>query len=85
MSSFSSLSLSFTKKYSYGAGTECNKDCTGTVAAQKHPGTVITLADADETFGDTMSTAGGASYKGLSLSEGGKAWTIQEMDIPSIQ
>ncbi|CAG7964947.1 unnamed protein product [Penicillium olsonii] len=69
----------------YGTGTECNDGCTGTVAAQKYKDTVITLAEADTTFGSTISKAAGATYSGLTSSQGGKVWTIAEINIPAMQ
>ncbi|KAL4902825.1 hypothetical protein BDW74DRAFT_58141 [Aspergillus multicolor] len=68
----------------YGTGTECNEDCTGTSTDQKYINTVITLAEADTTFGDTIASAGGATYTGLSSSEGGKVWTIEEIVLPAM-
>ena len=68
----------------YGTGTECNDQCSGTIAAQKYLNTVITLAGADTTFGSTISKAAGASYTGLKSSQGGKVWTIAEIDIPAM-
>ncbi|KAJ5084884.1 hypothetical protein NUU61_009463 [Penicillium alfredii] len=68
----------------HGTGTECNDDCTGTVAAQEYRNTKITLASADTAFGDTIASATGASCKGLGSSEGGKVWTIQRINIPAM-
>ncbi|KAJ5992400.1 hypothetical protein N7451_008124 [Penicillium sp. IBT 35674x] len=68
----------------YGTGTECDDDCTGTIAAQKYINTTITLKSADTTFGDTIATAAGATYTGLASSQGGKVWTIETMDIPAM-
>ncbi|EKV11474.1 hypothetical protein PDIG_50070 [Penicillium digitatum PHI26] len=68
----------------YGTGTECDNSCSGTIAAQKYLNTVITLAEADATFGSTISSAGGATYTEVMSSQGGKAWTIKEIDIPSM-
>ncbi|KAJ5919826.1 hypothetical protein N7454_009661 [Penicillium verhagenii] len=68
----------------YGTGTECDDDCTGTIAAQKYLNTTITLKAADTTFGDTIATAAGASYTGLASSQGGKVWTIETMNIPAM-
>ncbi|KAF9242459.1 hypothetical protein DTO027I6_6916 [Penicillium roqueforti] len=68
----------------YGTGTECDDNCSGTIAAQKYLNTVITLASADTTFGSTIASAGGATYTGLSSSQGGKVWTITQIDIPSM-
>ncbi|KAF7114188.1 hypothetical protein CNMCM5793_007766 [Aspergillus hiratsukae] len=66
----------------YGTGTECDGGCTGTVAEQKYLNTKITLASADTTFGNTIASAAGATYSGLSSSEGGKVWTIESITIP---
>ncbi|KAL4794224.1 hypothetical protein BDV19DRAFT_390499 [Aspergillus venezuelensis] len=66
----------------YGTGTECNEDCTGTSEEQKYINTEITLASADTTFGDTIASAGSASYEGLKSSEGGKVWTIESITVP---
>ncbi|KAF4218765.1 hypothetical protein CNMCM8980_005007 [Aspergillus fumigatiaffinis] len=68
----------------YGTGTECNGGCTGTVAEQKYLNTKITLASADTTFGNTIASAAGATYSGLSSSEGGKVWTIETITIPAM-
>ncbi|KAJ6062265.1 uncharacterized protein N7446_006385 [Penicillium canescens] len=68
----------------YGTGTECNDQCSGTIAAQKYLNTTITLAGADTTFGSTIAKAAGASYTGLGSSQGGKVWTIAEIDIPAM-
>ncbi|KAE8394119.1 hypothetical protein BDV23DRAFT_179923 [Aspergillus alliaceus] len=67
----------------YGTGTE-NEDCTRTIAAQKYVDTKITLAEADETFGNTISSAGGATYSGLTSSEGGKMWQIKSINVPAM-
>lgn len=68
----------------YGTGTECDSSCSGTIAAQKYLNTVITLAGADTTFGNTIATAAGGTYKGLTSSNGGQVWTIAEIDIPAM-
>lgn len=68
----------------YGTGTECNGGCSGTVAEQTYKNTVITLLEADPTFGSTIGTSNGATYTGLSSSQGGKVWTITEMKIPAM-
>ena len=52
----------------WGTGTECDSDCTGTIAAQQYVGTTITLAAADTTFGHTIASAQRATYTGLSSS-----------------
>ncbi|KAF2186817.1 hypothetical protein K469DRAFT_725497 [Zopfia rhizophila CBS 207.26] len=66
----------------WGTGTECNGGCSGTVSEQKYMNTIITLEAADPTFGNTIAKAGGASYTGLSSSEGGKVWKISSISIP---
>lgn len=68
----------------YGTGTECNDQCTGTVAEQTYENTVITLLEADPSFGDTIAVSQGATYTGLTSSEGGKVWTIASMNIPAM-
>ncbi|KAF2236053.1 hypothetical protein EV356DRAFT_565796 [Viridothelium virens] len=68
----------------WGTGTECDSDCTGTVAVQQYIGTTITLAAADTTFGDTIASAQGATYTGLSSSNGGKVWSIATINIPAM-
>ncbi|KAI0799385.1 hypothetical protein GGR55DRAFT_683993 [Xylaria sp. FL0064] len=67
----------------YGTGTECDDSCTGTIAAQTYSNTVITLAEADATFGNTITTSGGATYSGLTSSDN-KVWTIQSINIPAM-
>ncbi|KAJ5735989.1 uncharacterized protein N7483_001114 [Penicillium malachiteum] len=68
----------------YGTGTECDDDCTGTIAAQQYLNTTITLDAGDATFGDTIVTSSGASYTGLASSQSGKVWTIKAMNIPAM-
>ncbi|KAK6539642.1 hypothetical protein TWF694_009848 [Orbilia ellipsospora] len=68
----------------YGTGTECDDSCTGTIAAQSYLNTVITLASADTTFGNTIASAGGATYSGLTSSQGGKVWSIASINIPAM-
>lgn len=68
----------------YGTGTECNDNCSGTIAEQKYLNTVITLAEADTTFGSTIAKAGGAAYTGLTSSQGGKVWTISQITVPAM-
>lgn len=68
----------------YGTGTECDDSCSGTIAEQTYTNTVITLAEADSTFGDTITTSGGASYTGLTSSDDGKVWTIASMVVPAM-
>lgn len=69
----------------YGTGTECQSDCTGTIEEQKYLNTVITLAGADTTFGDTIGSSQGATYSELKQTEGGKIWTIDTITIPAMQ
>lgn len=68
----------------YGTGTECNDGCTGTTSEQTYTDTVITLLEADPTFGDTISTSAGATYSGLTSSQSGKVWTIASMKVPAM-
>ncbi|KFY45609.1 hypothetical protein V494_00863 [Pseudogymnoascus sp. VKM F-4513 (FW-928)] len=68
----------------YGTGTECNDGCSGTIAPQTYSNTVITLAEADTTFGDTLGVSGGTTYTGLVSSEGGKVWSIETISIPAM-
>ncbi|KAJ4362056.1 hypothetical protein N0V83_010998 [Neocucurbitaria cava] len=68
----------------YGTGTECDDGCTGTIAAQTYENTVITLAGADKSFGNTISSSQGAMYEGLSVSSDGKTWTIAKINVPSM-
>ncbi|KAI0974665.1 hypothetical protein F4678DRAFT_420421 [Xylaria arbuscula] len=67
----------------YGTGTECDSDCSGTIAAQTYTNTVITLAEADSTFGDTITSSAGATYSGFSSSDN-IVWTIQTINIPAM-
>ncbi|KKY15340.1 hypothetical protein UCDDS831_g07663 [Diplodia seriata] len=69
----------------YGTGTECQSDCTGTIDEQKYLNTVITLADADTTFGSTVGSSQGAKYSELKQTEGGKVWTIDTITVPAMQ
>ncbi|KAK6502744.1 hypothetical protein TWF481_007791 [Arthrobotrys musiformis] len=82
LSTYSSASGPYMR--GYGTGTECNDNCSGTIAAQSYINTVITLASADTTFGGTIAVAGGATYSGLTSSEGGKVWSISSINIPAM-
>lgn len=68
----------------YGTGTECDGGCSGTIAAQTYTNTVITLLEADTTFGDTIASSQGATYSGLTSSDGGKVWTIASINVPAM-
>ncbi|KAJ4391683.1 hypothetical protein N0V93_005302 [Gnomoniopsis smithogilvyi] len=68
----------------YGTGTECNDGCSGTISEQTYTDTVITLLEADPTFGDTIATSAGATYSALTSSESGKVWTIASMNVPAM-
>lgn len=68
----------------YGTGTECDDDCTGTIAEQTYTNTVLTLLESDTSFGDTIATSAGATYEGLEVSEDGKTWTIATMNVPAM-
>ncbi|KAH9229564.1 hypothetical protein K456DRAFT_1752904 [Colletotrichum gloeosporioides 23] len=68
----------------YGTGTECNANCSPTVAKQQYINTEITLAGADPNFGKTIATAQKATYTGLASSQGGKVWTIKEINVPAM-
>ncbi|KAI8268326.1 hypothetical protein K4K58_005465 [Colletotrichum sp. SAR11_239] len=68
----------------YGTGTECNANCSPTIAKQQYINTEITLAGADPNFGKTLATAQKATYTGLASSQGGKVWTIKEINVPAM-
>ncbi|KAH8896792.1 hypothetical protein GQ53DRAFT_713594 [Thozetella sp. PMI_491] len=68
----------------YGTGTECDGGCSGTVAVQTYTNTVLTLAAADTTFGNTISTSQGATYSGLTSSNGGQIWTVAKITVPAM-
>lgn len=70
--------------FGYGTGTECDESCTGTVNEQRYLNTTITLRSADTTFGDTISSSGGATYTALTSSQGGKVSHIEEMYLPAM-
>ncbi|KAH7351434.1 hypothetical protein BKA66DRAFT_516254 [Pyrenochaeta sp. MPI-SDFR-AT-0127] len=65
----------------YGTGTECQQDCTGTIAPQLYENTVLTLSSADRDFGKTIAVSQGATYEGLKVSSDGKTWTIAKMNV----
>lgn len=69
----------------YGTGTECQQDCTGTISEQKYLNTVITLKEADTTFGNTVSSSQGAKYSALKQTKGGKVWTIDTITVPAMK
>ncbi|PYH98618.1 hypothetical protein BO71DRAFT_315901 [Aspergillus ellipticus CBS 707.79] len=68
----------------YGTGTECDSDCSGTIAGQTYLNTTITLRSADTAFGDTIAVGAGGTYSGLTSSEGGKVWNIATISIPAM-
>ncbi|KAG8996033.1 hypothetical protein FRB93_000995 [Tulasnella sp. JGI-2019a] len=68
----------------YGTGTECDDNCSGTIAAQTYTNTVITLDAADPNFGSTGVASGGTVMTGLSSSQSGKVWTIASINIPAM-
>ncbi|KAF5878773.1 uncharacterized protein Bfra_000942 [Botrytis fragariae] len=68
----------------WGTGTECNDDCTGTVAKQQYLNTTITLASADPDFGATLGVSQGTTYTGLTSEQGGLIWKIAEINVPSM-
>lgn len=69
----------------WGTGTECDSDCSGTIAAQEYLNVTITFEGTDTKFGDTLSLSGGATYKGLASKEGGKVWTIESISVPAME
>ncbi|KAI9650664.1 hypothetical protein NHQ30_000684 [Ciborinia camelliae] len=68
----------------WGTGTECDSDCTPTIAKQQYVNTTITLASADTNFGSTVSVSQGATYTGLTSEQGGLIWKIAEINVPSM-
>ncbi|PQE03563.1 hypothetical protein CJF31_00010143 [Rutstroemia sp. NJR-2017a BVV2] len=68
----------------WGTGTECDSECTGTVAAQVYLNTTIVLAGADEGFGTTLSLSGGTTHSGVSTVDGGKTWKIERIEVPAM-
>lgn len=68
----------------YGTGTECQQDCTGTIAPQVYENTVLTLSSADRDFGKTIAVSQGATYEGLKVSSDGKTWTIAKMNVKAM-
>ncbi|GAB7352485.1 hypothetical protein MBLNU459_g2891t2 [Dothideomycetes sp. NU459] len=68
----------------WGTGTECDSNCNSTISEQYYLNTTITLEAADTTFGNTISSAGGATYTGLKSTEGGKVWSIESIHIPAV-
>ncbi|KAJ6465760.1 hypothetical protein C8R45DRAFT_1055631 [Mycena sanguinolenta] len=68
----------------YGTGTECDDNCSGTVAAQTYTNTVITFDAPDPNFGKTLVLSGGATYTGLTSLQGGLVWSIASIHIPAM-
>ncbi|KAL1305769.1 hypothetical protein AAFC00_003939 [Neodothiora populina] len=68
----------------YGTGTECDDSCTGTISSQRYLNTTITLRSADTTFGDTLTSSGGANHTGIEMLQGGKVWRIAEIYLPAM-
>ncbi|KAK7427008.1 hypothetical protein QQZ08_006435 [Neonectria magnoliae] len=68
----------------YGTGTECNDNCTPTIARQRYINTEITLKSADPNFGKTIAASQGSTYTGLTSTGGGKVWKIAEISVPSM-
>ncbi|PQE06240.1 hypothetical protein CJF30_00005192 [Rutstroemia sp. NJR-2017a BBW] len=68
----------------WGTGTECDSECTGTVAKQVYLNTTIVLAGKDEAFGKTLGLSGGTTHSGVSTVDGGKTWKIEKIEIPAM-
>ncbi|KAF5674773.1 hypothetical protein FCIRC_7638 [Fusarium circinatum] len=64
----------------YGTGTECNNNCSPTVTEQRYINTEII----DTGFGKTIATAQGATYSGLTSTNGGKVRKISEIWVPKM-
>ncbi|KAF5254021.1 hypothetical protein FANTH_1203 [Fusarium anthophilum] len=70
--------------HGYGTDTECNNNCSPTVTEQRYISTEITLAGADTSFGKTIATTEGATYSGLTSTNGGKVRKISEIWVPKM-
>ncbi|KAF4614387.1 hypothetical protein G7Y89_g15350 [Cudoniella acicularis] len=68
----------------WGTGTECDSNCSGTIATQVYKNTTIKLASADASFIKTLSTSGGTTYSGLKMSADGKTLTIDKISVPAM-
>ncbi|TVY82350.1 hypothetical protein LSUE1_G002406 [Lachnellula suecica] len=81
LSSFSHASGPMT---GWGTGTECDDNCSGTIAAQVWKNTKITLASPDTAFSGTLGVSGGTTYTGLQNSDDGTVWTIDSINVPAM-
>ncbi|KAE9377179.1 hypothetical protein N431DRAFT_402003 [Stipitochalara longipes BDJ] len=68
----------------WGTGTECDSNCSGTIAPQTYKNTTITLAYSDTAFGNTLGVSGGTTYTGLKVSADGTVWTIESINVPAM-
>lgn len=68
----------------WGTGTECDDDCTGTIATQYYLNTTIELESADADFSSTLGVSGGTTYSGLTNEENGRIWKIANITVPSM-
>ncbi|KAF3173405.1 hypothetical protein TWF788_009152 [Orbilia oligospora] len=59
-------------------------ECRGWSELQSYANTVITLASADKKFEGSIAMIAGATYGGLTSSEGGKGWSIASIKTPTM-
>ncbi|KAJ7129100.1 hypothetical protein C8R46DRAFT_1181561 [Mycena filopes] len=68
----------------WGTATECDDNCSGTIAAQTYTNTTITLDAPDPNFGKTLVPITGATFTGLTSTGGGLVWQIASIHIPAM-
>ncbi|KAF9269197.1 hypothetical protein L218DRAFT_1072827 [Marasmius fiardii PR-910] len=66
----------------WGTGTECQKNCRGTISTQTYKNTKIVLSAADPNLKNTLGVGAGVRHTGLKTSDGGKTWQVSQITIP---
>jgi hypothetical protein len=66
----------------YGTGTECQKDCAGTIEEHYYFNTAITFKDPEPGF--KLSASQGASFTPPVSEQGGRVWKVAKMTIPAM-
>lgn len=68
----------------WGTGTECNDQCVGTTSPQVYSNTKIVLESEDPEFSSTAVPGEGVTASDMVTDDGGKTWTIKEINLPAM-
>lgn len=68
----------------WGTGTECNDQCVGSTSPQVYSNTKIVLESEDPDFSSTVASGEGVTASDMVTEDGGKTWTIKEINLPAM-